>query len=494
MAFFLTPYMLGRLGKEMYGLYALVGMFIGYVGILDFSMDSTLVKFVAEHNAKKQFPELNAVIGWGLLFYALFAAVLAAVALLFVDPALALLKIPPQMIHDARFIVMVGLCAFAAAAVLNVFGAVINGLQRMDIFDGINMTVSVLTAAGTVFVLQKGFGVKGLILNYSAGLLSIGALYTVFAFRLLPQLAPSLVWSDIKMAKELSLFGLRLHVSRLANKVTTQTDRFFLTYFVGVGALAYFQIGNALVMCAVSVVGLASNTLVPALTEVAAANDGLRLRAAYLRCMRFLAALAVPLFAFIAVAGGPFITGWVGPGYGPARVIALALALGWLAVMSSEAGPATAIAIDKPQLIAWGALTNVAVNLSANFLLIRRFGLAGAGWGTALGLLLQALVTQVGAQRALGLHVRDYLRSVLPFFAAGLLSSALCAGAGAAALAFLTPQSRRAALGLLAWQGAVFGAVYGVWIWKTRVFTREETDFIMEKVALFKQRFALGGA
>jgi len=92
------------------------------------------------------------------------------------------------------------------------------------------------------------------------------------------------------------------------------------------------------------------------------------------------------------------------------------------------------------------------------------------------------------------LHVRDYLRSVLPFFAAGLLSSALCAGAGAAALAFLTPQSRRAALGLLAWQGAVFGAVYGVWIWKTRVFTREETDFIMEKVALFKQRFALGGA
>ena len=117
MAFFLTPYMLGRLGKEMYGLYALVGMFIGYVGILDFSMDSTLVKFVAEHNAKKQFPELNAVIGWGLLFYALFAAVLAAVALLFVDPALALLKIPPQMIHDARFIVMVGLCAFAAAAV-----------------------------------------------------------------------------------------------------------------------------------------------------------------------------------------------------------------------------------------------------------------------------------------------------------------------------------------------------------------------------------------
>ena len=70
----------------------------------------------------------------------------------------------------------------------------------------------------------------------------------------------------------------------------------------------------------------------------------------------------------------------------------------------------------------------------------------------------------------------------------------LFAGAGAAALAFLTPQSRRAALGLLAWQGAVFGAVYGVWIWKTRVFTREETDFIMEKVALFKQRFALGGA
>ena len=39
------------------------------------------------------------------------------------------------------------------------------------------------------------------------------------------------------------------------------------------------------------------------------------------------AALAVPLFFFIAAGGGQFITVWVGWGYGPARMIALALAV-----------------------------------------------------------------------------------------------------------------------------------------------------------------------
>jgi O-antigen/teichoic acid export membrane protein len=493
LAFFLTPYMLARLGKEMYGLYSLVGMFIGYAGMLEFSMDSTLVKFVAEHYAKKQFPRLNAVIGWGLLFYSVLAAVVAVAALLLTEPALNLLRIPHQLAHDARFIVTIGLCAYAIAAVLNVFGSVINGLQRMDILAGINTAVSVLTAAGTVFVLQRGFGVKGLILNFSAWQLSLGALYAVYAFRLLPQLAPSLVWSDFKTAKELFLFGLRLHVSRIAVKITTQTDRFFLTYFVGVGVLAYFQIGNALAMYAVTLMGLASNTLVPALTEVAAADDGHRLLAAYQRSLRFLTALAVPLFVFIGVAGGQFITAWVGLGYGPARVISAVLALGWLAAMSSEAGPAAAIAINKPQVISLGAFVAVVVNVSANFLLIRHFGLAGAAWGTALGLLLQALVVQICVQRALGLRLRDYLRSVSPFFGAGIVSAGLCAGVSAVALAFLKPESRRAALGLLAMQGAIFSAAYVVVVWKMRVFTREETDFIVEKILFFKQRLALGG-
>jgi O-antigen/teichoic acid export membrane protein len=324
-------------------------------------------------------------------------------------------------------------------------------------------------------------------------MLLLGALYAVCAFRLLPGLAPSLVWSDLKTAKELFLFGLRLHMSRVATRITTQTDRFFLTYFVGVGTLAYFQIGNSLVMYAVSVVGLASNTLVPALTEVAAADDAARLRSAYLRSLRFLAALAVPLFFFIAAGGGQFITVWVGWGYGPARMIALALAIGWLAVMSTAASPAAAIAINKPQLVALGASVNVAVNICANWLLVRRFGLAGAGWGTALGLLLSALVVQVSVQRALGLGVRDYLRSVSPFFVAGVVSAALCAGANAAALAVFTSETRRAMLGLLILQGVVFSAAYGVWIWKRRVFTREETDFIMEKVALLRQRLARAG-
>jgi O-antigen/teichoic acid export membrane protein len=351
-----------------------------------------------------------------------------------------------------------------------------------------------LTATGTVVVLQCGFGVRGLILNYSAGLLLLGTLYSIYAFRLLPELAPSLVWSDFKMAKELFLFGFRLHMTRVAVQIVTQTDRFLLTYFVGVGVLAYFQIGNSLVMFAVSMVGLASNTLVPALTEVAAANDALRLKSAYLRCLRFLAALAVPLFAFIAVAGGQLITVWVGWGYGPARVIAVALALGWLAVMSSQAGSTVAIAINMPQLVSWGALVNVVVNIAANFLLIRRYGLVGAGWGTALGLLLSALFVQVSAQRALGLRIRDYLRSVSPFFVAGVVSAALCAGVCAITLAFFTPTSRRAVLGLLALQGAVFSAAYGVWIWKARVFTREEIEFILEKIALIKRRFAPGVA
>ena len=49
----LTPFIIKSLGDAEYGLYALIGAFVGYISVLDFGLNNTIVRFVAKYRAKK---------------------------------------------------------------------------------------------------------------------------------------------------------------------------------------------------------------------------------------------------------------------------------------------------------------------------------------------------------------------------------------------------------------------------------------------------------
>ena len=45
----LTPYIIRSLGTSEYGLYALIGAFIGYMMVLDLGLNNTIVRFIAKY-------------------------------------------------------------------------------------------------------------------------------------------------------------------------------------------------------------------------------------------------------------------------------------------------------------------------------------------------------------------------------------------------------------------------------------------------------------
>ena len=47
--FLMFPFIIRHVGIEDYGLYLLVGAFVGYFGLLDFGVGSALVKYVAQY-------------------------------------------------------------------------------------------------------------------------------------------------------------------------------------------------------------------------------------------------------------------------------------------------------------------------------------------------------------------------------------------------------------------------------------------------------------
>ena len=49
----ITPYTIKMLGPSEYGLYSLIGAFVGYLSVLDLGLNDTIVRYVAKYRVEE---------------------------------------------------------------------------------------------------------------------------------------------------------------------------------------------------------------------------------------------------------------------------------------------------------------------------------------------------------------------------------------------------------------------------------------------------------
>ena len=62
-----VPFMLGKLGDERFGVWAIVALFTSYTQLADFGMGLALTKYVAEFAAQKQWQRLDMALNLSLI-------------------------------------------------------------------------------------------------------------------------------------------------------------------------------------------------------------------------------------------------------------------------------------------------------------------------------------------------------------------------------------------------------------------------------------------
>ncbi len=60
-AFFLTPFIVQKLGKDVYGVWSIMVSLTGYFGLLDFGLRTAVVKYASEHHAAQDYAEINKI-------------------------------------------------------------------------------------------------------------------------------------------------------------------------------------------------------------------------------------------------------------------------------------------------------------------------------------------------------------------------------------------------------------------------------------------------
>jgi len=426
-SFFLSPFVVRHLGSEAYGAWALLGSLVGYLGLIDLGVRGAVTKYVATMHAGGRHDDAGHVTSAGLLFFgaaAMVVVVAGSVLALLVD---RLFEVPPGLIGPARLAVFLGAVTVAVSIVGGVFGGVIVALLRFDFSNGVEVAVTLVRAAATVFALERGGGLVALAVIQLVTAVARTAIYALGMRRFYPGLEIHFARAREFVPTVLS-FGVTSSLIHVSSALINYSDSIVIGLFLPLQAVTYFAIASNLILQARGVVGGVSQILAPMAGSLEGRGEMARVGDTMLIGARLATLAILPIAAAFAFRGETFIGLWMGEEFAvPAGSALRLLAPGLWVFASFQVCTSVMMGINRHRGMIWAFAIEAATNLLLCVTLIGPLGLTGV----ALGILLPRLAISLGfgpwyARSVLDLPMSAYwwqalLRpalAVLPFAAA----------------------------------------------------------------------------
>ena len=367
------------MGREEFGIWALVGVISSYAQLSDFGITDSLIKFMAEYKTKNDHQQLNRLINTAFVIYILMSTVFGAILILVLPHIIStILSIPPEHAQKAAYVFSIAIALFFVNMTMSVFGSLIIGFQRMGCSNLISFISTIMMACGTFIALSRGYGLEGLIHN--------NALITVFvivsnllvAWRLFPQmrLNPFRYFSRDTL-KLIFGFSWKVQLSSISNLLVYQVDRVLLSHYLGLGAVSNYEVANRIATQARVFIASVFTPMVPAASSLQATDESDKLLGLYNRSMKYMAVAAIPFSALVIALAHPFVRTWLGEGYETSAYTMQFLMFAYMINLLPGPGNFILHGINKPHIPMLNSIGAGITNLILCFVLVQQLGYYG---------------------------------------------------------------------------------------------------------------------
>ena len=407
--FFLTPFTVHHLGVVNYGIWALSYAFIGYYSVLDLGLSGAIFTHMSQALGADNKQEANRIYNTGL---ASFAAIGGVLLLLTLALTAGFWFSGHPFGHTlAAVILIAGFHTSISFPMRTPFG-VLNAGSHFDITAGLSIFTLILRTIMTVAILLHGYGVVMMAFgNLIAGI--PGYIVVLVAVRRTYPFVRFFDRSAIQksVSKKLLRFGVPVIIGQVADRIRFQTDAIVVSMFIGVAAVAHYNIASTLVLYYIDGIFAIVGVLTPLLTMQDGARDQVGLRKTFFSGSELAIGCAgFGAFGLIAL-GHPFIERWMGPSFLDAYPVLVVLVLASLFDLMHSTSVMTFYATMHQNVYATLNSTEAIINLVLSLLLVRRFGIIGVAMGTLIpSFLIRTFVQPFVLQHYVGISVRDYVR------------------------------------------------------------------------------------
>ena len=388
--FFLSPFILHRLGDDAFGLWVLIFSLTGYYGLFDLGIRSSLVRYVSKFQATNENDQLSRMVNTTMCSYTCLALILmvpTVVGSFYVD---RMFHVPVAFLRDARILFFMVGSSLALGFPLGVSGGILEGLQSFYVLSLTNIFATLLRAVFIVLALTHGYGLLMVAFITVALPMLASMVRVVIAQHLLP-IRYGWSYVDRHAFKQVANYGSVTFMIIVAGRLRFRTDAVIIGSFLSVSAITYFSIGSRLVDYATEVVSNMAQIFTPMSSQFDATGDHERLRKIFLTGNRACALIIFPICIALVMLGKSVIETWVGLRYVSSYIVLLILLIPTTIYYAQSASNRMLFGMSRHKSLAIVVLLEGIANVVLSIALIRRLGIVGDAIGTAIPLLCTSL-------------------------------------------------------------------------------------------------------
>lgn len=410
-----TPVMLRLLGQSEYGLYALIGSFAGYLGVLDLGLGNTIVRYTARNRAvgtPKREAELNGLFlvlysGIGLLTVIVGGIMYSQMETLFGA------TLDAGEMARARIMMLLLIGNFAFTFPLSIFASIMQAYERFIFLRVVNILRVLLNPCIVLPFLLLGYGsvmivVVTTVLNFACLLTNVwyARHYLHVHFR----------WGRFErpFLREVAVYSFFIFLNAIMDKVYWGTGQFILGMVSGTVEVAIYAVAMQFMMIYMQFSGAISGVLLPKVTMLVAEGAGPQaLSALFTRIGRLQYIVVAYIFILFVLVGREFIALWAGADYLAAYPLVVLLMAALFIALVQNTGIAILQAENRNRYRMTAYTVAAALCFAVSFPLAHLWG----GWGCAVAT-AAALFISTGYvmnryyQRVIGLDIPAFWRSL----------------------------------------------------------------------------------
>lgn len=434
-----TPVMLRLLGQSEYGLYSLIGAFVGYLSILDMGLGNTIVRYASGNRVtgdKQKEAELN---GLFLLIYLALGAMAAAAGIflclhldwIFGDSLTA------GELREARIMMALLVFNLALSFPLGLFSAEMQVYERFIFLRATNILRVILNPFLVLPFLYMGYGAVMMVIISTVLNISCLLANMWYCFHYLEL---HFIVGHYKKAflTEIAVYSFFIFLNAVMDKVYYNTGQFILGIVDGTEAVAVYAVAIQFVMLYMQFSTALSGVLFPKITRMVAGKatkaelTDIMIRVGRLQCM--VVAYILVMFYFV---GKDFIILWAGPRYEGAYGVTLLIMAGLFTPLIQNAGISILWAMNRNKYRMTVYILCALASIGISYPLAEIWGGLGCALGTFLSLAVSTgFIMNRYYDRVIGLDMGTFWKEIIKEFR----GIALFAAAAYGMLSILPPR------------------------------------------------------
>ena len=351
--FFLTPYVLHHLGDEAYGLWILTVTCVGYYGLLDIGVRSSILRYVSRNQALGNRESVNEVVATAFYYYLLACVLILVAAFVSVGPVCRFFSISPELQAPFRALYLLAGAVQGFTLPLVVFAGSLEAAGRFDQMYMTNVFGLLVRVIAVVAAVGAG---GGLLAVGAATLLSQLLPYCIqvpLCFRANPGISLHPKWARASVFRDMLRYGSVSVTVGIGEKMRGYIYPLLIAKFLSPVAVTFFALPVKLMQFPTDGVGTMTEIVNPLSSRLEAQNNFSKLRQLILNSSQTAFLLLIPIASFLLIFGRQILAAWVGGRYTSAYGILVLLTLGLGAAATQCCIQSMLFGIERHKALIW---------------------------------------------------------------------------------------------------------------------------------------------